>query len=146
MAGEGERGEAGLLDGDPDFLGELADERRFRPLARLDLAAGKFPQAGERLALRPLRDQDASVDIDQGDGDDEDEAGHNPARAALAPENSRAARALENSRAARALENSRAARALEKPRAARALEKPRAARAPEKPRAARAALTIGNRR
>ena len=42
------------------------------PLARLDLAAGEFPQARQLLALGTLGDQHAAVRIDQGDGDDQD--------------------------------------------------------------------------
>jgi hypothetical protein len=45
----------------------------FRPFAGLQLAAGKFPQAGQRLAFRPLCDQHAAVGIDQRAGDDEEE-------------------------------------------------------------------------
>ena len=52
---------------------QFADQRLLRPLAGLDLAAGKFPQARERLAFRALRDQHALVGIDQRAGDDEGE-------------------------------------------------------------------------
>ena len=45
----------------------------FGPLAGLDLAAGKLPQAGHRLAGGPLCDQHAAVGIDQGAGGDQDE-------------------------------------------------------------------------
>jgi hypothetical protein len=38
-----------------------------------DLAAGKLPEAGERLALRALRDQHALVGVDQRAGDHERE-------------------------------------------------------------------------
>ena len=47
----------------------------FGPLARLDLAAGKFPKSGERFAFRPLSDQHPPVGIDERDGDDEQELG-----------------------------------------------------------------------
>ncbi len=73
VARKGQRREAGFLHGDADFLVQFADQRRFRPLAGLDLAAGKFPQAGERLAWRPLRDQHALVGVDQRAGDHEGE-------------------------------------------------------------------------
>jgi len=43
VTGKGQRREAGFADGDADFLVQFADQRRFRPLAGLDLAAGKFP-------------------------------------------------------------------------------------------------------
>ena len=69
VAGEGQRRQAGLLHGDADFLMQFADQRLFGALARIELAAGKFPQPGHRLAGRPLRDQDAPVDVDQRAGD-----------------------------------------------------------------------------
>src|ERR1700688_4488367 len=72
MARKRQRREAGFLHGDADFLVQFADQRRFRPLARLNLAAGEFPQACERLSLRPLRDQHALVVVDQRAGDHED--------------------------------------------------------------------------
>ena len=72
VAGKGERREAGFVHGDTDFLVQFADQRRFRTLAGLDLAAGKFPQARERLAFRPMRDQHALVSIDQRAGDHQD--------------------------------------------------------------------------
>src|SRR5712671_7149047 len=73
VAGKGQRGEAGLAHGDTDFLVQFADQRCFRTFAGLDLAAGKLPQARERLALRPLRDQHALVGVDQRAGDHQDE-------------------------------------------------------------------------
>ena len=42
VAGKGQRRETGFADADADFLMQLADQRLFRPLAGLDLAAGKF--------------------------------------------------------------------------------------------------------
>ena len=36
-----------------------------RPLAGLELAAGKLPEAGQRLAFGALRDQDALVGVNQ---------------------------------------------------------------------------------
>src|SRR5271166_5871824 len=70
VAREGERGEAGRPDLDAELLAEFADKRVLRPLARIDLAAGKLPQALERLALGPLRDQHPPVDVDEGGRDD----------------------------------------------------------------------------
>ena len=73
VAGEGQRREAFLLHGDAELLGEFADQRRFRPLAGLELAARELPEAGKLLALRALGDEDAVVGIDQGAGDDEEQ-------------------------------------------------------------------------
>ena len=53
-----------------DFLGELTHHGLFRRLAFFDLAAGKLPETRELLALGPLRDQHASVRIDQRAGGD----------------------------------------------------------------------------
>ena len=46
---------------DAELLGELAVERCARRLARLELAAGKFPVARVGFAGRPLREQHAAV-------------------------------------------------------------------------------------
>src|SRR5258707_8916887 len=73
VAGKGERRQTWLADGDADLLMQLADQRLFRPLARLDLAAGKFPQPRERLALRALREQHAPVGVHQRAGNHEGE-------------------------------------------------------------------------
>ena len=43
VAGEGQRREAWLLDGDAEFFLQFADQRRFGPLPGLKLAAGEFP-------------------------------------------------------------------------------------------------------
>ena len=43
VAGKGQRREARLADVDADLLVQFADQRLLRPLARLDLAAGKLP-------------------------------------------------------------------------------------------------------
>ena len=51
--------------------------------ALLDLAAGKFPQAGHGLALRPLGDQHALVGVDQRAGGDEQERRHRELRPQL---------------------------------------------------------------
>ena len=77
VAREGERREAGFLHGDADLLVQLADQGCFRPLAGFDLAAGKFPQARHHLSLRPLRDQDALVGVDERAGDHEDDVDGN---------------------------------------------------------------------
>jgi hypothetical protein len=49
----------------------FADQCILGPLARLDLAAGKLPQARHRLAFRTLREQHAIVRVHQRDGYDE---------------------------------------------------------------------------
>src|SRR5690349_10639172 len=54
VARKGERCEARLGYGDAELLVELADQALLRPFAWLELAAGKFPQTGERLALGAL--------------------------------------------------------------------------------------------
>jgi hypothetical protein len=62
------------LGGDAELLVKLAHQRLLRRLAGLDLAAGKLPETGQRLSLRPLRQKDAAVGIDQRAGDDEQNA------------------------------------------------------------------------
>src|SRR5262245_65724374 len=73
VAGEGERREAGFADDDAELLLELADQGLFGALARLDLAAGKFPQARHRFAGGALGDQHAAVRVNEGAGGDQDE-------------------------------------------------------------------------
>jgi hypothetical protein len=73
VAREGERREARRADRNAEFLHEFADERLFRPLARLQLAARKLPQARQRASGRALRQQNAAVGVDQRAGDDENE-------------------------------------------------------------------------
>src|SRR6185437_11811742 len=51
VTGESERRQAGFVDRYADFLMQLPDQRLLRPLTTLDLATGKFPQAGQRLAF-----------------------------------------------------------------------------------------------
>jgi hypothetical protein len=51
VRGEDERGQAGLGDLDAQLLVQFADQALLGRLAGLDLAAGKLPQAGQRLAL-----------------------------------------------------------------------------------------------
>ena len=74
VAGEGERGEAALPRADAQFLVEFADQAGLRGFARLDLSAGKLPQAGHRLVRRPLRQQNAAVRVDQRHRRDQDHA------------------------------------------------------------------------
>ena len=73
MRGEGERCEAARLDIDAELFFKLADQRPFRRLAVMHLAAGKFPKPGHGLALRPLSQQHAAVGVDQRDGRHEDD-------------------------------------------------------------------------
>ena len=73
VAGEGQRRQARLLTVMPISSCSSRISVCFRPLAGLDLAAGKFPQARHRLAFRPLRDQHALVGVDQRAGDHEGE-------------------------------------------------------------------------
>jgi hypothetical protein len=56
-----------------ELLAQFAYQGVFRPLAILDLAAGKFPEAGQRLALRSFREQHAAVGIDQRASRNEDD-------------------------------------------------------------------------
>src|SRR3546814_7178476 len=57
---------------DADLLAQFANQRIMRGLASLDFAAGKLPLAGRDLADRTLRDQYASVRINQATGGDLD--------------------------------------------------------------------------
>src|SRR5579883_339496 len=70
---EGEGREAGLARVDAELFLDLADERGFRRLALMHLAAGKFPQSRHRLARRPLRQEHPAVGIDERHRDDEDD-------------------------------------------------------------------------
>ncbi len=79
MAGERQRRETLFVDDDAQFLLEFADERIFRPLARLDLAAGKLPQSSHRFSWRTLRDQHAAIGIDEGAGRNEENFAQQPA-------------------------------------------------------------------
>src|SRR5262249_34842799 len=79
MARKREGSQAWLLDIDSELLVEFADERLLGPLARLDLAAREFPQARHWFARRTLRDQHASIRIDEGASGDQDQFdAHNP--------------------------------------------------------------------
>src|SRR3954451_2501417 len=73
VAREGERRQAGFLDRDAELLVEFAYQGFLGPLAGLDLAARKLPQPRQLLAFRALRQKNAIVRVDQGDGDDEGE-------------------------------------------------------------------------
>ena len=73
MARERERREAVRFDRNVKLLLKFADEGIFRPFAGIHLAAGELPQALERLALGPLREQHPAVGVDQRRRDDEKE-------------------------------------------------------------------------
>jgi hypothetical protein len=64
----------GVVDFDPELFVQLAHERSTRLLAGLTLAAGKFPTAGHVLARGTLRDEHATRGVEQGAGDDVDQA------------------------------------------------------------------------
>src|ERR1700752_4661824 len=66
VAGESQRCQAGFLHDDTQFLVQFADQCFLRPLAIMNLAAGKFPEARHRFSGRTLRQQDAAISIDQG--------------------------------------------------------------------------------
>ena len=70
MGCEGEGRQTAFDRIDAELFAQFADQRPFRRLAGLDLAAGKFPQPGHRFACGTLRDQHTSVDIEQCDGGD----------------------------------------------------------------------------
>src|SRR6266702_6768527 len=63
VARKGQRRQTWLGDGDAELLVELADQALLRPLAGLELAARKLPEAGQRLAFGALRDQNALVGV-----------------------------------------------------------------------------------
>src|SRR5262245_47893042 len=71
VAGEAQRREALARDPDAEFLLKLADQRRFRRLAGLDLAAWELPQPRQRLAGGALGQQHAPVRIDERAGGNE---------------------------------------------------------------------------
>ena len=64
-AGEGGGREAGLVGGDPELFLELANKRALGPLARLDLAARKLPQACHGAARQPLLEEHPALAVDQ---------------------------------------------------------------------------------
>lgn len=71
VAGEGQRRKAGNLGPDAQFLVQFTDKGLFRRFTVLHLAAGKLPQAGERLALGPLRQKNAAILIEKRAGSDQ---------------------------------------------------------------------------
>ena len=71
MTGEGQRREAVCFDRNAKLFQEFADERILRSFAGVNLPARKLPQALERFAFGPLREQYASVGVDQRRRDDE---------------------------------------------------------------------------
>ena len=73
MARESQRCETLLPDNDSQFLFQLTNQTLFRSFTRLDLAAGKFPQARHRSPGGTLRDQHALVSIDESAGGDEND-------------------------------------------------------------------------
>jgi len=68
-----EGSQARVGDGDAQFLVQFADQARLRRLSGLDLAARKFPQAGQLFALRPPADQHPPVGVDQRAGRDKND-------------------------------------------------------------------------
>jgi len=63
-----------FVDFDAELLAQLANERVARLLAGLALAAGKFPTARHVLAGRTLRNEHAARGVEQGAGDDVNQA------------------------------------------------------------------------
>ena len=72
VGGESQGRKIGGIDGDAQFLRQLAHQGGFRRFARLDLAAGEFPQARKAFAGRALRQKYATFRVSQGDGGDVD--------------------------------------------------------------------------
>ena len=66
------------MDFDTELLAQLATQRVARLLARLELAAGKFPTARHVLAGWTLRDQHAARGVEQRAGDDVDQGATQP--------------------------------------------------------------------
>ena len=69
VAGEGQRRQARGVDLDAEFLAQFPDQRVLGPLAGLQLAAGKLPEARELFAFGTLGDQHAIVGVDERDGE-----------------------------------------------------------------------------
>ena len=74
MTGKHEGGESGLDHVDIQLLLQFADQGGLGRLAGLELAAGEFPEAGERLALGALGDEHPAVGVDQRTGGDQQQA------------------------------------------------------------------------
>jgi hypothetical protein len=68
-----QRGKTRFLHDNTEFLLQFPDQRLFRPLASLDLAAGKLPKPRHGFAGRPLGEEHAAVGIDKGAGGDKNE-------------------------------------------------------------------------
>ena len=73
MAGKGQRREAVRLDNDSEFFVQFADQAFLRRFPRIDLAARKLPESGERLAFRALSQQHPAIGIDQRTGRHKDD-------------------------------------------------------------------------
>ena len=64
----------GVVDFDSEFFVQLANQRLARLLARFALTTGKFPTASHVLARGTLCNQHATRGVEQGAGDDVDQA------------------------------------------------------------------------
>ena len=58
------------MGGNAQFLLQLPHQGGLGCFARLDLAAGKLPQARHRFPSRALLQEDPTVGVDQGNGND----------------------------------------------------------------------------
>ena len=76
VRGEAQRDQVVRRDPNAEFLMTLADQRRLRGLNRLDLAAGKLPEAGHGFAVRSARQQHPSGRLDQRDRDHQHHSAH----------------------------------------------------------------------
>src|SRR5690625_788227 len=65
MAGKGQRREAAFPCVDAKLLVQFADQAGLWGLARLDLAAGEFPEPRHRPAFRAFRQQNPAISVDQ---------------------------------------------------------------------------------
>jgi hypothetical protein len=66
VGSKNERREAVFADRYPQLLVQFADQTGLGRLAGLQLAAGKFPKASQRLALRALAQKHPAIAVDQG--------------------------------------------------------------------------------
>ena len=73
VARKGKWRETGLTYCYRKLFAQFPDQGVFRSLTIFHLAAGKFPETGHWLALRSLRDQHASVRIDERASRNEDD-------------------------------------------------------------------------
>ena len=69
--GEGQRREAGLFDGDPQFFVQFPDQALFGAFARFHFAARKFPEPRHAFAFRPFSNQNTAVRINKRTGNNE---------------------------------------------------------------------------